>query len=162
MPFSVRPSSFPGRVPTVKHHHGHGFHATSNVVIPQGSVRFAKVLGLAPSGRFGTRTSVVSPGAAESAEDQESVYRLVLGPIRSSRGGSAATYSYGSRAADLPSQVAAASPVLRPAAHSFPCDSRVSEPKAQRRQGASLSAIRLSSWRCRPAVSNTFWTLHAP
>ena len=54
--------------------------------ISQEPVRFAKVLGLAPSGRFGTMTSVVSPGKAESAEDRSSVYRLVSGPIRSSRG----------------------------------------------------------------------------
>ena len=56
------------------------------LVFPQESVRFTKVLGLAPSGQFGTRTSVVSPWVAESAEDRESVYRMVLGPIRSSRG----------------------------------------------------------------------------
>ena len=60
--------------------------ATLNVGIPQESVRSTKVLGLAPFRGFRTRTSVPNPGVAESADDRESAYRLVLGPTRSSRG----------------------------------------------------------------------------
>ena len=61
--------------------------APLHVGIPQESVRSTKVLGLAPFlGGFRTRISVPHPGVAESAGDRESVYRLVLGPIRSSRG----------------------------------------------------------------------------